>query len=63
MNELLNEEQFATILDEMTHSASGFDFSGIDDNEERISLMSLGERISLMSLDTRSSTIGNIEAV
>lgn len=63
MNELLNEEQFAAILDEMTSSASGFDFSGIDDNEERISLMSLEERISLMSLDARSSTIGNIEAV
>lgn len=63
MNELLNEEQFAAILDEMAHSASGFDFSGIDDNEERISLMSLEERISLMSLDARSSTIGNIEAV
>lgn len=63
MNELLNEEQFAAILDEMTSSASGFDFSGIDDNEERISLMSLEERISLMSLDARSGTIGNIEAV
>jgi hypothetical protein len=44
-------------------SQEDFDFSGIDDNEERISLMSLEERISLMSLDARSSTIGNIEAV